>query len=305
MNTASSKNNRFISLTAEEGGVLYSFAVFAVLLVSVIFSTVMAMASGGNAEFLKSDIVIIINFALGPIAIFLAIGVLRFRKRRWKLYAIDLTSFSVTPLIATILIWLGLTFGLSEVNNLFVLGLQKLGLSVPAPSLPNKTVGGVIATILFVCVLPAVAEEALFRGLILSGLKGTGTLFACLISGALFSFFHMSPAQTVYQFIVGCVYALVILYGKNIFYTVSMHFANNLYIVLNYYFFNFSFTGALKYIVMAVGILALIVGVIFLIKKCEKPTDSENKQETRVKFTLGALLGIIASVVTWIATLVA
>lgn len=306
MNNKEQKQNDIINLSASDGGVLYSFAVLTVLLVTIIFSTVMVSVAVTNPKVMESDAVIILNYLSGPIAVLLAIGILRLKRKAEIFSALDIKSFDKISVISTILIFLGLTFGLSEVNAVFVSWLEKLGLTVSAPTLPEKTIGGIIASVVCVCIIPAVIEETLFRGLILSGLKKSGTMFAVIFSGVIFALFHMNPAQTVYQFIVGSVYALIILYGKNLILTVSMHFINNLYIVLNYYFWGFSFSGAAQIIVTVIGILCLIGGVALLVLKGNKPEcESEDKKGERIKFTFGALFGIVATAITWIVTLVA
>ena len=306
MNNKEQKQNDIINLSASDGGVLYSFAVLTVLLVTIIFSTVMVSVAVTNPKVMESDVVIILNYLSGPIAVLLAIGILRLKRKAEIFSALDIKSFDKISVISTILIFLGLTFGLSEVNAVFVSWLEKLGLTVSAPTLPEKTIGGIIASVVCVCIIPAVIEETLFRGLILSGLKKSGTMFAVIFSGVIFALFHMNPAQTVYQFIVGSVYALIILYGKNLILTVSMHFINNLYIVLNYYFWGFSFSGAAQIIVTVIGILCLIGGVALLVLKGNKPEcESEDKKGERIKFTFGALFGIVATAITWIVTLVA
>ena len=306
MNNKEQKQNGIVNLSSSDSGVLYSFAVLTVLLVTIIFSTAMVSVAVTNPKVMESDAVIILNYLSGPIAVATAIGILRLKRKAEIFSALDIKSFDKISVISTILIFLGLTFGLSEVNAVFVSWLEKLGLSVSAPTLPEKTIGGIIASIVCVCIIPAVIEETLFRGLILSGLKNSGVVFAVIFSGVLFALFHMNPAQTVYQFIVGSVYALVILYGKNLILTVSMHLINNLYIVLNYYFWNFSFSGVAKIIVTIIGILCLIGGVALLVLKGNKPyIESEDKKGERIKFIFGALFGIVATAITWIVTLVA
>ena len=306
MNNKEQKQNGIVNLSSSDSGVLYSFAVLTVLLVTIIFSTVMLSVAVTNPKVMESDAVIILNYLSGPIAVVMAIGILRLRRKVEIFSALDIKSFDKISVISTLLIFLGLTFGLSEVNAVFVSWLEKLGLTVSAPTLPEKTIGGIIASVVCVCIIPAVIEETLFRGLILSGLKKSGAVFAVIFSGVIFALFHMNPAQTVYQFIVGSVYALIILYGKNLILTVSMHFINNLYIVLNYYFWNFSFSGAAQIIVTVIGILCLIGGAMLLILKGNKPEcESEDVKGERAKFLFGALFGIVATAITWIVTLVA
>jgi membrane protease YdiL (CAAX protease family) len=270
MDNKEQKQNGIINLSSSDSGVLYSFAVLTVLLVTIIFSTAMVSVAVTNPKVMESDAVIILNYLSGPIAVILAIGILRLKRKVEIFSALDIKSFDKISVISTILIFLGLTFGLSEVNAVFVSWLEKLGLTVSAPTLPEKTIGGIIASVVCVCIIPAVIEETLFRGLILSGLKKSGAVFAVIFSGVIFALFHMNPAQTVYQFIVGSVYALIILYGKNLILTVSMHFINNLYIVLNYYFIGFYPSGIVKTVLTVVGLISLIIGIYLLLKNNKK-----------------------------------
>ncbi|MBO7215282.1 MAG: CPBP family intramembrane metalloprotease [Clostridia bacterium] len=305
MDTRYNKNAKLVNLSAEEGGVLYSFSIVAVLLVTIIFSIALSLL--GNAEeLLKKDFVIILNYLIGPIAILLAIGILRRKKGVSPIKSINFYSKSKVSLISTALIGFGLMFGLAELNTLFVTALSKFGATITAPTVPAKTFGGVLASIIFICLIPSVVEEILFRGLVFNGLKHTGTGFAIILSGVLFSIFHMSPAQTAYQFVVGCIYALVILYSKNLLYCIAMHFVNNLYLILNYYYFGIKLSGVAFYIVTPIALVSLVLGIVYLVVKGDKPEDNTvNKGELRLKFLLGSAIGIVVAIVMWIAGLVA
>lgn len=305
MDTRYNKNAKLVNLSAEEGGVLYSFSIVAVLLVTIIFSIALSLL--GNAEeLLKKDLVIILNYLIGPIAILLAIGILRRKKGVSPIKSINFYSKSKVSLISTALIGFGLMFGLAELNTLFVTALSKFGATITAPTVPAKTFGGVLASIIFICLIPSVVEEILFRGLVFNGLKHTGTGFAIILSGVLFSIFHMSPAQTAYQFVVGCIYALVILYSKNLLYCIAMHFVNNLYLILNYYYFGIKLSGVAFYIVTPIALVSLVLGIVYLVVKGDKPEDNTvNKGELRLKFLLGSAIGIVVAIVMWIAGLVA
>ncbi len=293
-------------LLGRDGGYLFSFIVASAILCSLIFSVIITLSFNGDTSVNSQDGVIIINYLISPIAMLLAIGFLRY-KRSAPFMVLELNKkFRLIPFISSILIFIGITFSLSELNVYFVTALEGLGLTVSAPTLPSKSVGNVIATIISVCIIPAFVEEYAFRGILVNSLKSTGNLFAIIASGLLFSLFHMSPAQTVYQFLVGALYAMIILYGGNILYAIAMHFVNNLYIVLNYYYFGIEIMGALKIILTIVGLVALVVGVLLLIKKGEKEIElsKEFKKVNRSEFMLGASLGILISAVTWIVTLV-
>lgn len=100
--------------------------------------------------------------------------------------------------------------------------------SVPISSEPLT----VVLLILVVAVLPAFAEEQLFRGAITRGLKDMGLVPACLLSGALFMIFHMSPAQTVHQFVMGVVLALLVLKSDNVYTSIVVHLVNNITVLV-------------------------------------------------------------------------
>lgn len=303
MNTNGKKNLN--TITAEDGGFAFSFTVISILLISIIYSTVLSVIAGKDLSVFSSDAVLIINYLLSPIAICLAIGILRYKNKKNYISLTLSKRFEFKPFIATFLIGLGLSFGLSELNVIFVNFLSKLGLKVSVPTLPSNTPFNVFAVVLSVCVLPAVFEEFLFRGVILSGLKKTGVVFATLISGGLFSLFHMSPSQTVYQFVVGALYSLIIIYGGNLLYTVVIHFINNLYIVLNFYYFNITLIGAPKIIITILGLVALVVGFIVLLKG-RKAIEilPQEKKASRTNFLLGAVMGVIATLFMWIQGLI-
>lgn len=303
MNNRDKQNLNII--TAEDGGFAYSFSVIAILLISIIYSTILSVVSVKDATVLSSDIAIILNYILSPIAILLAIGILRYKSKKSHITLTLSKNFSLKPLIASLLIGFGLMFGLSKLNEYFVGFLNGLGLTISTPTLPSSTPINVILVIISVCLLPSIFEEFLFRGLILKSLSKTGILFATLISGGLFSIFHMSPAQTLYQFVVGCLYSLIIIYGGNLLYTIVIHFINNLYIVLNYYYFHIVLDQTADIIMTVAGMLCLIIGVFILIKgRKEVSIPKDEKKANKINFSLGAVMGVIASLVIWIQGLI-
>ncbi|MCG8420192.1 MAG: CPBP family intramembrane metalloprotease [Proteobacteria bacterium] len=76
-------------------------------------------------------------------------------------------------------------------------------------------------------VIPAAAEEILFRGLLLPALRpGIGTALAVLVSAALFSFFHFSRIQLVPTFAFGLLLGYASVQG-NVVVSMLMHLINN------------------------------------------------------------------------------
>lgn len=81
--------------------------------------------------------------------------------------------------------------------------------------------------------LPALCEEVLFRGLILSGIDGGARRFrSCVACGLLFGFLHLEPAQIPFTVIVGIGLSWVALESGSIVIPVSMHALHNLALLL-------------------------------------------------------------------------
>ena len=125
--------------------------------------------------------------------------------------------------------------------RLFIL----LGYNPPAVEggLAMDHFGHYIMLVIAVAVFPAIWEEVIFRGLILQGLMKYGAVVAVIVSSLLFSLIHLSPAQTVYQFIAGIIWALVYLRTKNLTYPIILHFINNFFIVTYTFIMSDAVTG--------------------------------------------------------------
>lgn len=79
-----------------------------------------------------------------------------------------------------------------------------------------------------VALLPAIVEEITFRGLILRGLElSTNRVAVCLLTGFLFSFFHMNIYILFPITLVGALLAYVVLVTDSIFAGVIIHFCLN------------------------------------------------------------------------------
>ncbi len=288
------KVDKKLNLTIFDSALAFDALVLLLIIFSLLYSALLGNFSGENSAFIK-----VLAYLPAPLSVVLLIPILSFRKRENILPVLTPKKPTRTSVLGMLLITFGMVFGLSEVNNIFVNFLGKLGLAVGEVTLPNKTPLNVVLVIIFVCVLPSFFEEIAFRGVILNGLKNGGKIFAILVSGAVFSLFHMSPAQTVYQFIVGVLFALVALGGGGWALTFISHFINNLFIVLNYYFINFYPTGALKIILTITGLICLSLGVFLLVKKGEKL----EKTESKMNYLKSVPIGLIVCVFMWVAGL--
>jgi len=76
-------------------------------------------------------------------------------------------------------------------------------------------------------ILPAVFEELMFRGIILSGCRSVGIVKSALISGLFFGIMHLDPQQFIYAFLIGAIFSVFVIYSNSIFSSITAHFIIN------------------------------------------------------------------------------
>ena len=287
------KSNLKTKLTIKDSSLAFDILVLLMLIFSLVYGAVFRDVDS-NSILSK-----VFSYLCSPFAVLGTIGLLSYKKRQNILPCLTPKKSDNKAVLAMLLITFGMMFGLSELNNIFVNFLESLGFTLSEITLPQRSFLNVVLVVVFVCITPAFFEEIIFRGVILGGLKNGGKIFAILVSGAVFSIFHMSPLQTVYQFIVGVLYALIVLNGGDWTLTFISHFINNLFIVLNYYFIGFYPTGIVKIILTIVGVISLAVGILLILKNNVKCEQSESKKN----FITGIPIGVIVCVFMWIAGL--
>lgn len=208
--------------------------------------------------------------------------------------------------LVAILLQIGL-LSLAEINSLFLAWLGGLGYQDAGIALPSMDGFGFVGVFLAVAVLPAILEECLFRGALLSGLKQFGETAAVLICGGLFALYHQNPAQTLYQFCCGVAFALVAIRAKSVLPTVLSHFVNNAVILILTKCGVTTFQGGAYAAVLGVSLLCLIGALaylLFLDKKedAEKLPEETQKAETK-NFWGFAAVGVIVCALNWILVL--
>lgn len=97
---------------------------------------------------------------------------------------------------------------------------------------PLDGVGWLFLSLFMLAVLPAIFEEILFRGILTSGFKKFGMVFAVFTSSALFSIGHGNAIQTIYQFILGAAAAFIFLRTASLTLSIVFHFVNNALVII-------------------------------------------------------------------------
>ncbi|MBE6671033.1 MAG: CPBP family intramembrane metalloprotease [Ruminococcaceae bacterium] len=79
--------------------------------------------------------------------------------------------------------------------------------------------------------LPAITEEFIFRGILLSEYSSYGVSTAIILSSAMFSMLHFSLNQFFVYFFCGVVTAYAVYITQSLFAAMLLHFLNNLYAI--------------------------------------------------------------------------
>ncbi len=281
----------------------FSAAMICYIFVALIFGLITQSLDNMEA-FQKSTAYILLNYFLVSISLVLGCGYTLFRN---KIKPFDAVNFKIDWRFSVVilLVFVGSYFGLSRLNDAFVSIFEKFGYVPDELKLPQKSPLNVILTIITVALLPAVCEEFLFRGLILNGTKWLGGLAAVLISAGCFCIYHMSPYQTAYQFVMGVIYGLVALKSQSLLPTVILHFLNNLFVILWYYFFpSFAITGTWQIVTTILGVLAIVGAIIlcFAFNKQRVEKSPLTKQEN-LDFCINIIPGAFLCLVVWVSNL--
>ena len=96
---------------------------------------------------------------------------------------------------------------------------------------------GLAYDIFQVALVPAMAEELLFRGFLLTVmLRKMPVWAAVLLNGFLFALYHLNPWQFVGLFLLGTAFAAIFVKTRNLTLVMLAHFVNNLIGVLTWWF---------------------------------------------------------------------
>jgi membrane protease YdiL (CAAX protease family) len=294
------------NLSEQKGGLAFTVNVCIYLVLSLIATIIISVCGLYNQDGTVSDVGIYIEYLVSPIAI---TATLSLAFTVGKVPVKDVLKVKCKPKYfgIALLIIFGLLFSLSSLNGLFIEFLKLFGYQqrITSSSLPNFNGWHIVPVLLVIAVLPALFEEALFRGLILGGAEeGSGTIKSIFIVGFLFSLFHGSAEQTIYQFICGCLFALVAIRSRSLAPTVLMHFINNAIIIifsaLNLFDDggNLSISGGVSVAITLLSAVCLVVGTVLLI--FDKAPTKQQKNGGTVRFFFFAALGILVMAIVWI-----
>ena len=295
-----------------EAGISFSAGAAFIILASALFSLVVGMSTKFPVDVLTGETLYpdwyrYISFLLPQLCLFGA-ALLYFLRSKEPLRVLTKPCKWYYFFIALAL-QLGLMFPISELNDLFIKGLEAIGYKSSGVAVPTLEGWNLLPAILVIALLPAIFEETLFRGILSRNMhaSGWGLIPSIFVAGALFSIYHGNPEQTLYQFASGICLTFVAIKAGSIFPTMLAHFFNNaLVLILSAAGLGESWempTGAFiaVLVVSSLCFLGALAYMIFF----DKRNNQKGKIKNGKRFFFAAAAGIGICAIEWIVQLVA
>ena len=182
---------------------------------------------------------------------------------RVALYTI--IAFSLSQVMAYLGTYISLVISVitSSFSNGLVLSPEAF--DMPLPANPMEFAFDILA----VAIIPAILEELLFRGVLLSHFLKYGKTFAVVASAVFFASAHGSIEQMMYSFVYGLVFGYVAVKTGSLTVGILMHFLNNAYSCVVEYLgtvFNtaiyWDIIGAVNFCLIFIGLVCVVMVII-------------------------------------------
>lgn len=143
----------------------------------------------------------------------------------------------IRHVLGVIPIWMG-TYYIMAIAIQIILVLFPENKEVLDAINESTDMGSTGLNLLIVAVLPAICEEVLFRGFILSSFKGNSKksrVFAVVATGVLFGIMHLNFIRIIPISILGIAISYCVIKSNSIFVSMFMHFINNSFAIMVVY----------------------------------------------------------------------
>lgn len=180
--------------------------------------------------------------------------------------------------------------------NIIATFIKAIGFNGGMPSEPKTEIlSANIIYIIYVMIIPPFVEEFVFRGVILSRFRKYGDGFAIFCSALLFGMFHGNFIQIPFAFLVGLVFAFIVVRTGNLWITIFIHALNNGFSLLNDFLERYQSVKFATLVSDGIWFGFIILGIIALIfmNVKHKGFFSTHRRSTFMPFStrMGAMLG--------------
>ena len=150
-------------------------------------------------------------------------------------------------------------------NEAFIQLITSWGFQPREVNIDTVTFWRWLLAILWMGILPALLEEIVFRGILLKFALRLGSLWAILITSVLFSIYHLNWAQTLYQFILGAILAVIVIRTGRFWYAIILHFINNFIVITYTYIASEVHTVTFNWQTIVIMLFLATAGTMFII----------------------------------------
>lgn len=199
------------------------------------------------------------------------------------------TKIGATQILTLVLISICTILAFSPLANWFIQLIELTGFKTEnIASLQINKLWEFFVALIVMCILPAICEEILFRGMMARSFADKGYIFAIFMSGMFFAIMHGNPVQLIHQFFLGCVCAAVYFMSGSIWAAIIVHFTNNFVAVLGNYIgnatnANLEFSWWIGLIMLIVG-LASLTGAFLLFYKLSVKRRQQKQYDNQKEF---------------------
>ncbi len=134
--------------------------------------------------------------------------------------------------------------------------------------------------VLTMVVLPAVTEELLIRGVVLSEYEQYGTARAVMLSAVIFALFHANPMHFLSLLVAGVCYGLLTLLFDSVWPALIAHLFNNSAALLLYYnkdYISYMLEDPLFLIILLVAVFLIMILALKMLEKIISERGSKGK----------------------------
>lgn len=225
-----------------DGFKFFFFLIVSIILASLVFDIVLAIIASckglERSVFETSETVQVLSYVINPIIFILYFFVYNaIHKIQIKDAFSDGQKISLLPISVSIVLAIIAIFLFTPLMDLVEYGFMNLGYNpdntIPLQDKMSTSFKYFILGLLIYALLPAIAEEIVFRGVIQKSMLSKYNGFtAIFVSTLLFVLMHGALQQTVYQLIMGIMLGYVACVGGSILYSIILHFLNNAFVIL-------------------------------------------------------------------------
>ncbi|NLY09800.1 MAG: CPBP family intramembrane metalloprotease [Tissierellia bacterium] len=141
-------------------------------------------------------------------------------------------TYRLNPLpIRVVTLIIGMTISIYPlgvlINAIVLMGLGQF-MELAAPTVLAETgLGAYLQAILLVCIIPAICEEMMFRGIMLNAYEEDGKRYAIWATALLFGIFHFSLQNLIGPFLLGALLGFLTMKTGSIYAAMIAHFVHN------------------------------------------------------------------------------